>query len=60
MTKQRYTYTTSYSLDGNTWVPVWSTGATLRNIKVGLFAFNGAGTTTNLQVAFDFFHMSDP
>ena len=60
MTKQRYTYTTSYSLDGNTWVPVWSTGATLSNINVGLFAFNGAGTTTNLKVAFDFFHVSNP
>jgi beta-glucosidase len=57
MTKQRYTYTTSYSLDGNTWVPVWTTGATLSNIKVGLVAFNGAATTTNLQVAFDFFHI---
>ncbi len=59
MTKQRYTYTTSYSLDGNTWVPVWSTGATLSNINVGLFAFNGAGTTTNLKVAFDYFHVSN-
>ncbi len=57
MTKERYTYTTSYSLDGSTWVPVWSTGATLSDIKVGLFAFNGAATTTNLNVAFDFFHV---
>jgi alpha-glucuronidase len=57
MTKQRYTYTTSYSLDGNTWVPVWSTGATLSNIKVGLLAWSGAATTTNLKVAFDFFHV---
>jgi beta-glucosidase len=58
MTKHGYTYTTSYSLDGNTWVPVWTTGATLSDIKVGLFAFNGAATTTNLQVAFDFFHIA--
>ncbi|MGZ4218556.1 MAG: glycoside hydrolase family 3 C-terminal domain-containing protein [Solirubrobacteraceae bacterium] len=58
MTKKGYTYTTSYSLDGSTWVPVWSTGATLKDVKAGLFAFNGAATTTNLQVAFDFFHVS--
>jgi beta-glucosidase len=59
MTKEGSTYTTSYSLDAHTWVPVWSTGATLSNIKVGPFAFNGAATTTSLQVAFDFFHFSD-
>jgi beta-glucosidase len=60
MTKEGDTYTTSYSLDGHTWVPAWSTGATLSNIKVGPFAFNGAATTTSLQVAFDFFHLSVP
>jgi regulation of enolase protein 1 (concanavalin A-like superfamily) len=59
MTKEGSTYTTSYSLDAHTWVPAWSTGATLSNIKVGPFAFNGAATTTSLQVAFDFFHFSD-
>ncbi|HEY1517525.1 MAG TPA: glycoside hydrolase family 3 C-terminal domain-containing protein [Solirubrobacteraceae bacterium] len=58
MTKKGHTYTTSYSLNGSTWTPAWSTGATLNNIKAGLFAFNGAATTTNLQVAFDFFHVS--
>jgi beta-glucosidase len=60
MTKQGDVYTTSYSLDGDTWVPVWSTGATLSNIKVGMLAFNGAATTTNQQVGFDFFHVSSP
>jgi Tfp pilus tip-associated adhesin PilY1 len=59
MTKQGYTYATSYSLDGTKWVPVWSTGATLTNVKAGLFAYGGAATTTNLQVAFDFFHVSN-
>ena len=42
----------------HTWIPVWSTGATLSNVKVGPFAFNGAATTTSLHVAFDFFHLS--
>ena len=59
MTKEGHTYTTSYSLDGSTWVPAWSTGATLSNLEVGPFAFNGAATTTSLQVAFDYFHLSD-
>jgi beta-glucosidase len=57
MTKEGSRYSTSYSLDGDTWVPVWSTGATLRNVKVGLLAFNGAAAT-GPQVAFDFFHLT--
>jgi regulation of enolase protein 1 (concanavalin A-like superfamily) len=57
MTKHGYTYTTSYSVDGNTWVPVWSTGATLSNLKVGLLAFGGAATT-GPKVAFDYFHVA--
>jgi beta-glucosidase len=55
MTKTGARYSTSYSLDGTTWVPVWTTGATLTNPQVGLFAFNRAGTTTDLRVAFDSF-----
>ena len=57
MTKHGYTYTTSYSVDGKTWVPVWSTGATLSNLKVGLLAFGGAATT-GPNVAFDYFRVA--
>jgi alpha-glucuronidase len=57
MEKEGYRYTTSYSLDGETWVPVWSTGATLRNLRVGPFAVSGAAAT-GPQVAFDFLHVS--
>ena len=57
MTKHGYTYATSYSLDGSTWVPVWSTGATLNNLKVGLLAFGGAATT-GPAVAFDYFRVA--
>jgi alpha-glucuronidase len=57
MSKDGHTYSTSYSLDGQAWVPVWSTGATLRNLEVGPFAFNGAATTTGPEVAFDFVHL---
>ncbi|HEX4698086.1 MAG TPA: hypothetical protein VH857_01840, partial [Actinomycetes bacterium] len=58
MTKDGARYTTSYSVDGQTWVPVWTTGATLTNLQAGLFAFNRAGTTTDLKVAFDYFHVA--
>ncbi len=57
MTKTGPTYTASYSTDGDTWVPVWTTGATINNIQAGVFAFNGSGTTTDLQVAFDDFQI---
>jgi hypothetical protein len=58
MKKDGARYTTSYSVDGQTWVPVWTTGATLTNPQAGLFAFNRAGTTTGLNVAFDYFHVA--
>lgn len=57
MTKTGSSYSTFYSLDGGTWVPVWTNGATLKDPQVGVFAFNRAGTTTSLQVSFDFFHV---
>ncbi|MBO0867297.1 MAG: glycoside hydrolase family 3 C-terminal domain-containing protein [Micromonosporaceae bacterium] len=58
MTKSGARYATFYSVDGQTWVPVWSTGATLRNPQVGVFAYNRAGTTTDLHAAFDFFDVT--
>jgi beta-glucosidase len=60
MAKNGSQYSTSYSLDGTTWVPVWTTGATLNNPQVGVLADNRAGTTTDLQVAFDSFHVDTP
>jgi beta-glucosidase len=59
MTKSGPYYSTFYSVDGDTWVPVWTTGATLTNPKVGLLAVNRTGTTTDLRVAFDYFHVSE-
>jgi beta-glucosidase len=50
-------YSTSYSVDGTTFVPVWTTGATFRNLRTGVFAYNRASTSTTLQVAFDFVHV---
>ena len=57
MTKAGPYYTASYSTDGETWEPVWSTGATVNNVQAGVFAFNGNRTTTDLEVAFDDFQI---
>jgi len=58
MTKTGARYSTFYSVDGTMWVPVWNTGATLNDTQAGVFAFNRAGTTTDLQVAFDSFDIT--
>ena len=59
MVKDGPRYTTYYSTDGMTFVPIHEVGASLANAQAGLFAFNGAGTTADLQVAFDYFHISN-
>jgi len=51
---------TRWCTDGSTWTPIYTTGASLTNAKVGLFAYNRAGTSTDLQVAFDYFHVTNP
>jgi beta-glucosidase len=58
MTKTGYTYSTFYSLDGDTWVPVWTTGATLQDVDVGLLSINRASSDTTLTASFDFFHLT--
>jgi beta-glucosidase len=51
MIKQGPRYTTLYSSDGTHFVPIYTTGASLTNVKVGLFAV-GSGPT----FSFDYFH----
>jgi regulation of enolase protein 1 (concanavalin A-like superfamily) len=60
MAKTEFTYSTSYSLDGETWVPVWTTGATLHNIKVGVLAYTGTAAAGALTAGFDFVHLTTP
>ena len=50
-------YATYYSADGTHYTPIYNVGASLTNVKVGLFAFNGTGTSTDLTVAFDYFRV---
>ncbi len=59
MAKTGQIYSIFYSVDGTTFVPLWTTGATLVNPRVGLFSTNGSGTSTNLSVAFDYFHVTN-
>ncbi len=50
-------YTTYYSADGTHFTPIYDVGASLSNVKVGLFAWNGPATTNDLQVSFEHFHI---
>jgi alpha-glucuronidase len=50
-------YTTYYSTDGVHFSPIYNVGASLSNVRVGLFAWNGPASTSDLQVAFQHFHI---
>ena len=50
-------YTTYYSTDGVHFTRIYNVGASLSNVRVGLFAWNGPATTSDLQVAFQHFHI---
>jgi beta-glucosidase len=47
-------YVTAYSSDGVHFVPLYDVGASLQNVKVGVFAYSGADTSTDLNAAFDY------
>jgi hypothetical protein len=59
MVKQGPRYSTSYSTNGTDFTPIYTTGAALTNVKVGLFAFNGPATSSDLGVAFDDFQVTN-
>jgi alpha-glucuronidase len=59
MVKDGPRYTSYYSTDGTNFVQIYNVGASLSNVKVGPFAFNGAGTSNDLTAAFDYFHVSN-
>ncbi len=50
-------YTTYYSTDGVHFTPIYNVGTSLSNVKVGLFAWSGPATTSDLQVSFQHFHI---
>jgi beta-glucosidase len=57
MTKVGPRYTTYYSTDRVHFTPVYNVGASLSDVKVGLFAWNGPATTSDLKVSFQHFHI---
>ena len=59
MVKRGARYTTSYSTDGSTFTPLYETGASLRDAKVGVFAFNRGGVSSDLDLAVNSFAVSD-
>jgi beta-glucosidase len=52
-------YTTYYSTDGAHFIPIYTVGASLSNVKAGLFAWNGAATANDLTVSFQHFQISN-
>jgi beta-glucosidase len=59
MDKTGARYTTYYSTDGVHFTPLYSAGASLSNVKAGLFAWNGPATTSDLKVSFQHFRISN-
>lgn len=52
-------YRSYYSADGLSFTRLYETGASLRNVEVGVFAWNGATTAaSDLDVGVDYFHIS--
>jgi beta-glucosidase len=58
MVKRGPRYTTYYSADGVHFAQLYSVGASLSDVKVGLFALSGASTLNDLSAAFDYFRLS--
>jgi len=57
MVKNGNQYTCYYSTDGTNFTQVGSTYTlNFNNVKTGLIAINGSGTSTDLDVMFDYFH----
>jgi regulation of enolase protein 1 (concanavalin A-like superfamily) len=57
MGKRGARYTTYYSTDGTHFTPIYNVGASLSNVKVGLFAWNGPATANDLKVSFQGFRI---
>jgi beta-glucosidase len=59
MVKSGRRYKTYYSVDGTNWVFVYDEGDSLTNVKVGVFAYNRAGTSSDLKVGVDYFRVGN-
>lgn len=59
MVKQGPRYTTYYSSDGTHFAELYNTGASLTNVKVGLFALGESDATVDLAVTFSKLHITN-
>jgi len=59
VTKTGDSYVFQRSTDGTTFTQVGTTTASLQNPRVGVYTFNRAGTSTDMNVAFDYFHINN-
>ena len=58
LAKRGSTYKAYYSNNGSVWKFMGSTTLNVEAAKAGLLAFNRAGNSTDLDVAFDYFHIA--
>jgi beta-glucosidase len=60
MVKSGSQYSSYYSTDGSIFTPIYQTFSSLRNVRVGVFAFNRLATRDDLTVGVDSFHVDQP
>jgi beta-glucosidase len=62
MTKQGTRYTASYSVNGSTWTDLYELGASLRDVRVGVYGYSGAAgaATGDFQVSFQGIKITNP
>jgi beta-glucosidase len=59
MVKSGPHYTTYFSLNGRSWRPVYTVGASLQDVQVGLFAWNGPAPGPTLRASFGYFDVNN-
>ena len=59
MVKSGNGYTTYYSTDGLNFTLIGTTNTGPANVRVGPYAFNRSGNTSDLEVAFDYFRITN-
>jgi alpha-glucuronidase len=58
LAKAGSTYKGYYSMDGSVWRYMGSTTLNVEPVQAGMLAFNRGGTSTDLDVAFDYFRLA--
>jgi beta-glucosidase len=59
MVKSGPRYTTFFSNNGRRWAAIYNIGASLQDVQVGVFAFNGPAPAPTLKASFAYFHVKN-